>query len=138
MKFCECGCGQPAPIAQKTQRDKGYAKGEAKRFIHNHNHRGRKQSELAKARMRVAFGRGPDHHLWKGDEAKYGAKHQWMLKWFKKTGRCEACGCEARTEWANRDHAYRRVREDWLELCTRCHRCFDRERSVLGKGQVPA
>lgn len=36
MKLCECGCGQPAPIASKTNRAKGYVKGEPMRFVNGH------------------------------------------------------------------------------------------------------
>ena len=48
MKLCECGCGQPAPIAKKT--GKGYKKGDFKRFIHSH-HRGWKLSEETKQKI---------------------------------------------------------------------------------------
>lgn len=37
---CECGCGQPAPVARQTDRRKGYVKGEPMRFISGHNKRG--------------------------------------------------------------------------------------------------
>ena len=40
MKLCECGCGQPAPIATYTSKKYGWVKGQPKRFIHNHHHRG--------------------------------------------------------------------------------------------------
>jgi hypothetical protein len=36
-KLCECGCGEPAPIARIWQH--GYATGQAKRFIQGHNAR---------------------------------------------------------------------------------------------------
>ena len=36
MKLCECGCGEPAPIADKTTRAKGYVAGEPRRFIAGH------------------------------------------------------------------------------------------------------
>lgn len=38
-KLCECGCGEPAPVARIWQH--GYATGQAKRFIHGHNGRAR-------------------------------------------------------------------------------------------------
>lgn len=40
MKSCECGCGNPAPIASKTNSKSGYLKGEPMRFINGHNSRG--------------------------------------------------------------------------------------------------
>lgn len=36
-KLCECGCGQPAPIAQRTHSAKGYVKGQPVRFIPGHH-----------------------------------------------------------------------------------------------------
>ena len=42
MKLCECGCGQPAPIATYTSEKYGWVKGQPKRFIHNHHHRGKR------------------------------------------------------------------------------------------------
>lgn len=37
MKLCECGCGQPAPIAPVTNSRRGWFKGQSKRFISGHN-----------------------------------------------------------------------------------------------------
>lgn len=34
--LCECGCGQPAPIATRTDRYFGWIKGQHKRFILGH------------------------------------------------------------------------------------------------------
>jgi HNH endonuclease/Helix-turn-helix domain of resolvase len=39
MKLCECGCGQPAPIATMTNRKRGIKAGEPYRFIRNHSKR---------------------------------------------------------------------------------------------------
>ena len=39
MKLCECGCGEPAPIAVKTSTGQGYIKGEPHRFIAGHGAR---------------------------------------------------------------------------------------------------
>lgn len=35
-KLCECGCGQPAPIATLTNRKWGHIKGEPVRFVNGH------------------------------------------------------------------------------------------------------
>jgi hypothetical protein len=43
VKLCECGCGEPAPIARMTSRRSGWIKGQAVRFVHNHH--GRKNAE---------------------------------------------------------------------------------------------
>ena len=39
MTLCECGCGRPAPVAQRTDRTRGYVRGEPMRFIIGHNKR---------------------------------------------------------------------------------------------------
>ena len=46
MTVCECGCGEPAPIATKTDRRKGSVKGQPKRFVSGHNRRARKPPPL--------------------------------------------------------------------------------------------
>lgn len=45
MALCQCGCGQPAPIAQRTWARYGWVAGQPLRFIHGHN--GRVQKPLA-------------------------------------------------------------------------------------------
>jgi hypothetical protein len=39
MKLCECGCGEPAPIAAETQRSRGAVKGQPQRFVRGHSGR---------------------------------------------------------------------------------------------------
>lgn len=39
IALCECGCGQPAPIAPMTRRSVGWVKGQPMRFLKGHNHR---------------------------------------------------------------------------------------------------
>lgn len=36
-KLCECGCGQPAPIAKSSWKKRGFRKGQPMRFISGHN-----------------------------------------------------------------------------------------------------
>lgn len=38
-KLCECGCGQPAPIADRTDRSSGRVKGQPQRFVRGHGSR---------------------------------------------------------------------------------------------------
>lgn len=35
--LCECGCGLPAPVATRTDRAKGYVRGQPQRFVLGHN-----------------------------------------------------------------------------------------------------
>lgn len=46
MKLCECGCGEPSPVAKRAEGT--YRSGESKRFIHGHH------------------ARGPNHPQWRG------------------------------------------------------------------------
>lgn len=39
VKLCECGCGQPAPLAPLTNRSLGWIKGQPLHFIRGHNRR---------------------------------------------------------------------------------------------------
>lgn len=39
MKLCECGCGEPAPIARVTNRRQDSVKGEPQRFVLGHANR---------------------------------------------------------------------------------------------------
>ena len=91
--------------------------------------------------------RGELNHIWKGDSANYATKHSWMLRNFTKTGTCELCRRtppkhkrqKTGTHWANRNHRYNRdvarVREDWIELCAKCHSGYDKARR---NGSLPA
>jgi len=39
IKLCECGCGNPAPIAKYTQKKYGHIKGQPTRFILGHSYK---------------------------------------------------------------------------------------------------
>ena len=54
MKKCECGCGEPAPIAKQTRTECGHIKGKPMRFIFGH------QSRLQPS--------GEDSYCWKGGQ----------------------------------------------------------------------
>ena len=55
LKLCECGCGQPAPIAKYNSYTTGRIKGQPVRFIKGHNTKWLKRF-------------GPAHPKWKGGE----------------------------------------------------------------------
>ncbi|MDY0188920.1 MAG: hypothetical protein RBR16_13470 [Syntrophus sp. (in: bacteria)] len=58
MRLCECGCGEPAPIAKKTERKWGSVKGQPKRFIAGHNLKNHGKN-------------GPNHPSWKGGKIHF-------------------------------------------------------------------
>ncbi len=37
VKLCECGCGEPAPLAKQTDTKRGYVKGQPAKFIRGHH-----------------------------------------------------------------------------------------------------
>jgi hypothetical protein len=127
-KRCECGCGQPTPVADRTDTAKGYIKDRPLRFIKGHNNR-----------LRI----GEQNPRWL-DEAEVGrsALHHWLRKELKKTGICEECSREVGpnghlgTHFAFRFHGqmnYTRNRDDYRELCPACHMNFDRELIEAGR-----
>lgn len=67
--------------------------------------------------------------LWKGDKVSYSGLHHWVARHKGKPDYCSNC---KRTDlshrsyhWANIDHKYRRVLEDYIRLCINCHRVHD-------------
>lgn len=71
--------------------------------------------------------RGIKNPAWKGNEAGLTSKHDFVSKWKGKPKKCENCGTESakKYEWANVDHKYRRVLDDYIRMCTSCHRNYD-------------
>jgi len=82
---------------------------------------GKKHTEEARAKMR-----GEKNGVWKGELVGYQAVHSWMRK-YKQHTECEKCGATEKLEWANKNHTYERVLEDYIELCPSCHRKYDIE-----------
>lgn len=79
---------------------------------------------------------GEAHHLWKGGDVGYGALHRWVTTHKGRPAECEHCGTltAKRYEWANVDHMYRRTLDDWLRLCTSCHRTYDYQNGLVARG----
>lgn len=70
---------------------------------------------------------GEKNGLWKGEKVSYAGVHIWVKKWKGKPKNCEVCGAkdERRYHWANIDHKYRRVLEDYISMCASCHKKYD-------------
>lgn len=64
---------------------------------------------------------------WKGDKVSKVGLHQWVRRKRGTPSLCEVCGTteKRKYEWANVDHKYRRVLEDFIRMCTSCHRKYD-------------
>jgi hypothetical protein len=65
------------------------------------------------------------------NEVGYASLHQWVRRHLGRAavnGPCAECehdGSNHRLEWANKSLEYKRVAEDWMVLCTPCHRRYD-------------
>lgn len=62
--LCQCGCGQPAPIAKRTVTSRGRFKGQPLRFIHGHNTRGMDRSKPVKTDRYRVEDRGYETPCW--------------------------------------------------------------------------
>lgn len=70
---------------------------------------------------------GESNHSWKGDEVGYSGIHKWVERQRGNPEKCEFCGTTtaSKFEWANLDHEYERDLDDYVRLCTSCHRRYD-------------
>jgi hypothetical protein len=68
LKLCECGCGDPAPIAEATNPKLGYVKGQPMRFVRGHATRGR--SLPARNGGLSPHGDGKRYQIWCRDGTK--------------------------------------------------------------------
>jgi hypothetical protein len=80
--------------------------------------------------------RAEKNGIWKGDEVGYRALHNWVQKYKGKARKCSFCGKNGsgkQIQWANIDHQYRRVLEDYISLCSSCHKKYDIENNLKHK-----
>ena len=74
---------------------------------------------------------GANNHNWKGDEVGYGGLHDWVRLILGRPRKCEHCGRDGfrrlQIHWANKSHRYLRDVNDWVRLCVRCHRAYDKK-----------
>ena len=76
------------------------------------------------------FKRDEKHPNWKGDNVSYQALHSWVRLRLGRPMKCEHCGRtdKKKYEWANISGEYKRELSDWVRLCTKCHRIFDKDK----------
>lgn len=90
---------------------------------------GVKQSEQHRINQGLGH-RGEKHGLWKGDEVSYRNLHKWVERMFGKPSKCSACGKVGygrQIHWANISHKYLRDITDWVRLCVKCHKQYDKK-----------
>lgn len=110
---CRCGCGELIHSIGKA--------GAPVFYVLGHRHR-----------LPCTHPTGEAHHNWKGKEALSGTIHDWIDRWWVKLGVCEECEAEGRTHFAfnHRLGRHTRNRDDYRELCPRCHNLWDIEMGV--------
>ena len=74
---------------------------------------------------------GEKNPMWKGEKTKYRTIHQWVCRWKGQSSKCESCGTngfkERQIQWANKDHLYKRILDDYIRLCAQCHVIYDKK-----------
>lgn len=83
---------------------------------------------IRKGRKRLYY-RDENNPNWKGDDADYYNKHEWVIVRLGRPTTCERCGKTGLTghkiHWANKSRTYKRELSDWMRLCASCHRVYD-------------
>jgi hypothetical protein len=94
------------------------------------------QKKYNAAKPKLGRRSGEAHPNWAADDVGYDALHRWVVRHKGRLQRCDRCGTtEPRLyEWANVDHKYRRVLEDWVRMCRPCHRRHDYDNGLSAKG----
>ena len=84
------------------------------------------------------LGVGSKNVNWKGNGVGYHAIHSWIERWKGKLKQCERCGSTTakKYEWANIDHTYKRILEDYIRMCTSCHRIYDYEHNLKTNNKI--
>jgi hypothetical protein len=57
----------------------------------------------------------------------YRSLHSWVTRNKPKPEACSHCGQVKPLDWANVSGEYRQDLDDWVALCRKCHRAFDRK-----------
>ena len=67
---------------------------------------------------------------WKGDSVGYYSLHNWVKRKLGKANRCVHSGysvpCSEKFEWASKSHNAKRDINDYMSLCIRHHRRYDK------------
>lgn len=72
---------------------------------------------------------GEVHYNWKGNNVGYVALHKWIYKVLGQPNKCSECGKIGNgrsMNWANKSQEYKREVSDWIRLCPKCHKNYDR------------
>ena len=106
---------------------------EAKRKI-SEAHKGKRLSKETKRKIGDSH-RGEKSHLWKGENVGYRGLHYWVRSLLGTPDTCEFCGKNGlsgrKIHWANKSGEYKHNITDWLRLCVKCHKAYDRNKLAI-------
>ena len=92
---------------------------------------GRKRSLETKLKMKESQPKEKEHYKWKGSRVGYRGLHTWVQKNLGMPRFCEICGNRElkhrQYDWANRSQKYKRLLADWIRLCAKCHKSYDKK-----------
>lgn len=114
--YCSNACRLSVPI-----RPKDYKYTEEHKLKISSTHTGKK----------IPANSGKNNYLWKGSDVTYSGLHHWIAKELGKPDKCEHCGILEKghkIHWANKSQEYKRELDDWLRLCAKCHKTFDKNK----------
>ena len=98
-------------------------------------HKGKKTGLIPKSAFKKGDNLEENNFNWKGDAVSYWGLHKWVQSKLGNPNTCENCGANGLSgreiHWANKDHTYKRNINDWVRLCSACHRVYD-----IGRGYV--
>ena len=79
---------------------------------------------------------GEKHWFWKGNKVSYSGMHHWLKRCKGSPIQCQICGTKTakKFEWANKDHKYNRILDDYISMCTSCHRKYDYANGLSKRG----
>ncbi len=85
--------------------------------------------------FKKTINKNENNYNWKGDKVGYVGLHAWIRRILGKPTKCEQCGKEGlknqQINWANKSGEYKRDLSDWLRLCVKCHRGYDKQQKLL-------
>lgn len=91
---------------------------------------GKKLTKKTKEKISKAQS-GKNGFHWKGDDVGYSGLHKWVRKVLGRPTICEHCKRSGLTgkqiHWANKSREYKRKKDDWIRLCVKCHKKYDKK-----------
>jgi hypothetical protein len=80
----------------------------------------------------IGINKGKENYRWVGEKAAYRTLHNWVERELGKSSYCSFCKKTdlKRYHWANVSGLYKRDLSDWIRLCVKCHKEYDKYRTT--------